>query len=308
MVRFIVLVITLQISYYINFLSGFSKKELISFIKGSDIEFIKVYNRTLFPHELGYLQREIFLYHCPTKDMENEDLRKNLKGDHFTRIMGKQFCANERIQSNTMKLILKMFAERDSRICDNHAEVNSGRNNYIQQELEMKKSIFLLPNDAKSILYRNDNDEVVTTMLVNTDYPPLDQIHRIYLTDKVSDDDRWILYVIDMPTKTIYFLDPKREINFEQNNFIYSKEFIENSLNRFMSISLQGYNNNTRFQLLNCPNQSFLPLDNPYDSGIYVATFIYFLVRNCPLAFEKVEMPSYRNNWAYWLTCGQLII
>jgi hypothetical protein len=46
-----------------------------------------------------------------------------------------------------------MFAERDSRICDNHAEVNSGRNNYIQQELEMKKSIFLLPNDTKSILY-----------------------------------------------------------------------------------------------------------------------------------------------------------
>jgi hypothetical protein len=280
-------------------------------VPNHDEEFVKIVNAVLFPSIVTYLEREIFNFPLTSATMESHNL-KTIDGLQFTRKLGKQFGIAQPIKIDLMEIILKLLQVRSDSVCDNHAETNRQTRGYIDQSLEMKKSLYCLPNVTTSLLYRDLNEPIVNPF--SQTHPNLDinKIHRMYLTDRASEDvnvDSWILFVIDFTDKKIYYIDPKGVINYDGDIQLivknHSKESIEASFNNFLNISWPD-DNLGGFEVAKFPFLEFELQQNDFDSGIYLSTILYFLEMGCPIAFKESYLTHFRKNFAYWLSQGEL--
>jgi len=218
---------------------------------------------------------------------------------NVTRHILRQFYSVNLIKADCMNIVCEMFNKRDDRIWRSYNDVNQDSQNFEN----FKSSIFYGSHFVESLI----SDPIRDNVDNNNSRPEvlLHTAHRLYLTYKSLDDatDNWCLLIVDIPLKKIFYIDPKLDINslsIDDNNRVENlMETFEIALNPFLSRTITTYEENWECEIY--PHINFSFLQNDFDSGVYIAVIIYFLVQDCPLTFQESDMSTFRENYAYWI-------
>jgi hypothetical protein len=184
-----------------------------------------------------------------------------------------------------MEAILQLFRKRDKRIRVSYDDVNSQSHNFEPY----KESLFCPTNTITYISEDNIN-------ILIPDILDWHKYQRVYLPIcKAATSNCWMLIVIEIEEKKVYCINPTMNDSLIIQTL---KETIKQKLNPFL-IQINNLFNNFNFTIH--PNLYFEPLQNSFDSGIYIVSTIYYLAYNSPVYFKENDMIKTRFNFAYWL-------
>jgi hypothetical protein len=244
----------------------------------------------------------------------------------------RQFRPVKLLDSDCMYCVKELFRSRSEKIYNVHKQINGRKADYESVNpakiLKLKQNLFFDCKTFRFILEYTDqlNDENFIANNWRRLFPGLDydlnifsNINRIYYLVKNSEDeniDDWRLLILDLTYKRLYFIDPKYPNNLE----LIENEAERGPLEEVMSGYKSALNNMWRAIFPNydyennlggfiCtifPYQYQEVLLNNFDSGVYVATILYFLVTDTPIYFRMEDCPHLRNFFAYWLNTGEL--
>ena len=213
--------------------------------------------------------------------------------------MIKEFAVAQRINLNTMDVILSLFQKNDKIICESHSRVNSERNGYLPR----KQCLFTKTNFLPAIM-ENPNRADFLNMFYHINNT-IESTHSLYIVcpdNNENNQDRYILLVVRFDTKQIYCFDPKSNPNQIQAQFAR----FQNSLNTFLPRLHDTFNG--PWICIAHPNITYQLLENDFDCALYIAYAILLDYYEVPVHLYIDMMERARLKFSHWLLCGEIII
>ena len=207
-----------------------------------------------------------------------------------------------------MKFICLMFIWRDRKVSTNYSDVNRESASFTT----LRSNVFL-PGE---IIQRYPLTETVSAEEVELrtyihdlfDSVSSDQIGQLFMPCYIGEGlGRWILLVVNFIEGNLYYIDP----TLIPHNAIPSTL---PSVVRDTITSLTQLFRSARNKLdmeIDILSKAFTPWPHQYyaaflpvDSGVAVASIIYFMINGCPLYLSCQNIYHARYNFAYWICCN----
>lgn len=171
--------------------------------------------------------------------------------------------SGEQFDGDCICAVNALFTDRDNRVRIAHNDVNEAKDHFVPY----LRSVYV--------------DTAGLTAIMATD-----DVYRVYCT--VHTDNGYVLVVLDIESKKLYYLNPGSNDNGPDDPDAVA--FLESLAGGIFV----GYTVGT----VQC---FYEPLQNDFDSGAYIASFIFFLVTMCPIAFKSNYMPIFRKSLCHWI-------
>lgn len=120
------------------------------------------------------------------------------------------------------------------------------------------------------------------------------------MTLKSPGSDDWSLLLIDVDSKTMWFIDPRQP----QDHSTVRLQGYATVMNRLLPRMVLNVAEPGRCERY--PDQYFEALSNDVDSGICIFAIMFFVCAPCPLAFTAEDIVKLRSTFAYYLLAGDL--
>jgi hypothetical protein len=272
-----------------------AKPALIKKLKDFDVEFVTTIFKNLNPVYERFTRNKLKSTFS-TEEMGNEVISR-INNISVTRNSIQCLNIAKPITKELMNIGLELFRKRDSRICDSHKEINSGRNNYEQY----KASAFCSP-DFYDMLQQNPNRTDIRIQENNID---LNSLFCIYIPILLNNQnqpfsDSWYLLIIDVVNKKVFYFNPRVDVRIQVDAFNLNKmqemrAVISPFLERFITL------HHGIWDIDYLQNAYFAPLQNDFDAGLYILNIIYFHASFCPVYFDEHDITKFRLQYCYWI-------
>lgn len=270
-------------------LSG-SKRALQKKILDIDIEFVSTVQRGLSDTDEELVRRLIDQQLC--SDEEGAEVLvtlgiQPLPALDITRGILRSFRVGSPVDA-AIPAIVQLFRVREQRISNAHQSVNANTAHYVAYE----ESLIIDDAFGTSLLTA---DNAADTIDIASRFLPADlnQFRRLYVPGKLPDtSDGWILLVIDLSEHALWYIDPRKQP-------LSAMDDIKQIVTTIISARVEAFD-----AVWSCGeyvHSFFDALQNDFDGGLNVAISIYFLLRDCPLAFTQSDMQRFRRTFVYWL-------
>lgn len=264
-------------------------------IKDSDVQLVTTLHRTLNPANQRFVSL-IVNQTLDSNEMGGEILLK-INDLNVTRTIIRQLKPVVQIRPDCMKIICELFNKRDDRICQSHKDVNQDSQYY----QEFRPSFFYPTEFMESLILDPTSD--IDFQIMRRENVVLSNAHRLFFTYQNDElTDSWCLLVVDITIRKIYYIDPKlnlAELLPHDIRLEILLEKFEIALNPFLSSVINTFEGNWQCDVF--PDAMFVPLQNDFDSGIYLAAIMYFIVQDCPPTFLESNVNKFRSSFAYWI-------
>lgn len=197
----------------------------------------------------------------------------------------------KRMSRLLMNHIFEMFDRRDHLIGQQYGAQNRKKSKYCsvefssylisQQPIDIAQvKSYFLPQENILLAYRN-----------------------IYFAFELCELDSWCLIYADFEHKRIYFIDSQRRQLHQLGPY---RNVVDNAVNRLNNIVSLLYQENNMLNFNNWqvgiyPHLLFEAQQNDFDSGIIIASTIYFITLKAPVYFNESIVQEARINFAHWL-------
>lgn len=193
------------------------------------------------------------------------------------------------LSDNMMNIVLALLERRERRIMQSYHDVHFSASEYVPRQISYYYGPTWLQyfQDGGLADWSNTYHVYVTVML----------------------ERRWSLLVLDCSARTIYLVDS----HIGRENPAALSDAIQNSLAYYVAVmthisakaALPPVGRSWSWKVY--PHNYVDPIQNDYDSGIFVFACLYFLSAGCPLGFNSIcDMEIFRRHLAYWTCVGDL--
>lgn len=212
------------------------------------------------------------------------------------------------ITADMISVIFELFQQRDNRVSEAHRDVNA--NSGSRGSYEERRFSVYSTKPLGSRQYFDVESGMLDLRSIHELFTNWKIKHRIYLPVHSREEyDKWFLFVIDVPKKSIFFLDP----HFDRQNPVESPETM--ALREEYGVAINNCLRQTNDEGLLAddwpciqygnPQSGFAdavayePLQDGFDSGMYIVTFTDFLSFDLPIIFHCADMYEFRISLAY---------
>ena len=288
-----------------------TKAELRRLLKSKDLEFVTLLNRRLLPSSQWLLTQKLGRSLLESQEDAFQVIAEVGGQLPVTKQQFRIFMSNERLSSQCMDIICKLFQLRDDRIAEVYHEVNHRRTGFNPY----KKSVFLGNTFCSNLSSTLDPEHI---QLLIAQYFPRDWkvedasfvvllMNTSYVFEQPNVDS-WSMIRIDLDSHQILFCDPRLDRGTNLSHFAKtSLERIRSDiLVPVLRVILPMYVGNWPLSML--PNQYYPALvpTNEIDCGVCIAACLIFSVRAVPVFIDGNGITRLRKQLAYWILCGAL--
>lgn len=263
------------------------KRTLVSRIRDFVIPFIRILHRRLDYSEQNVVDMKI----APVvmRDELNQPVCQ-VNGNPVQKETFMEFEAGHMISERLMSAMLHLLSRRDFRVVQGYSDRYSRSPHYVA----WRPSLYY---NANFLRHLQDAQHLLQ-------WP---NAYRVYIAVKSPDTniDDWALLIVDISTRSLFYLDPRRPV-YDPADQVMTQKLLEyeTAINRILPIC--GLDATVPWRCALYPHQYFEPLNNDCDSGMYVFTLMYFLSAPCPLAFKAVDIVKFRSSFAYFMLSGDI--
>ena len=272
------------------------------------MDFITVINKALPPANQYFVELKMGTTVLASAAEVNYVLSR-VKSHPVTRGVLRQLLPESNL-GTVMDYIMLLFQSRIDRICECHKEVNEMHDSYEPY----RSSIFLPFGAFEDIrLQQKTAEEIIGLYFCCNDTGErynMSSISKVYFIAKAVDSDNvWVLFVVDIESHAISYMDPRRSSTSTYSNDVnVILNAAKDLFSDFLQVLMPGYGGTWSCNLFS--PYYFSPLSNAtaYDSGLYVITAVYFICNDVPLFFNQGTIDRLRIKIAYWLLVEELPI
>lgn len=208
--------------------------------------------------------------------------------------------------------VLELVRQRDIRIWNSHAEINSLRPTYKYY----KPSAFCGIDDFKLLMSDPTSGEL-ERLFRPDDYKTTRRMYFV-LNNEADELAAWNLIVIDFEAHCFYLFDSRKKFNDasieitvktnDQQAQTYTKASIAASINIFLeNIMDERYGQPWEFKdSIACLLINYEPVVDNNNDGIAIFTILYFLVSHVSIIYPANDLAIFRMKWAFWLLAERL--
>ena len=276
------------------------------------MEFVTLFNRQLLPSSEWLLTQKLGHSLLENPEVSNHVVA-NIGGHHpVTKEQLWTFANNDRLTSQCVDIMCRMFQIRDDRIAEVFHDVNQRRTNY----QPYKKTVFLgntFCSNLSSTMVPEHIQHLITQYFPR-DWKVADTSFLVLLmnTSFVLEQpslDSWSMIRIDVESRKILYCDPRLDRGPALSNFaaaslerIRSEIFLP-----LLRVILPTYAGNWPLEILDNQYYPTLATTNESDCGIYLIACVYFSVQAVPIFInENGGIARLRKQLAYWILCEAL--
>jgi hypothetical protein len=205
--------------------------------------------------------------------------------------------------------VLAMFKARDD---DAFAAVGGlVENAQGDNHVVWRKSAYLSPDFYSALESGADVSAFIDTASISS-------MQRLYVVrKKISTPEiEWDLVVVDIQRRTVIYFDPREDYSVPDYTPTQSTKTLLENIDQLLGDFLRTNIQHPRGQAAvewKCSVYkpiavSFEPLQNNFDSGMYIYCLRFFLEQDCPLWFKMEQMELLRMNLCYAMLKGGLKI
>lgn len=215
------------------------------------------------------------------------------------------------ISEQMMEVFCKLFRKRDDRIYEAHTEVHQRSAHYAP----FKRSLYLPYSFMEKLIENPLRDDLTTSFAA---YFPTDwsasHTQDLFVIVKSQEYalDPWTLIKVNISSRKIFFFDPRIDAAItpvsEATTAVLNQfqQLLSPFLNRTFQLPPPLLINNDPWQCFVHQHNYLQPLQNDFDSGIYVTASLYFMAVSCPIYFTEARIHAFRDNLGYWILLGAL--
>jgi hypothetical protein len=186
--------------------------------------------------------------------------------------------------------LLELFRQRDERIIRVLG--------YQHRDINYKSSIFI-GSDATEKTMNYDRDTFEPQIFGGIQ--SFENLHRIYMS--FLKEDTWILIIVDIASQKFHYVNGTSIYVMDED--IAYMNHVRGALNRLLAVYY--------------PNRLWSCTPYPYrynvdgiilkeESGMYIISFLYFVVLECPVIFTKTDISEFRKHFSVWVLEGKMPI
>jgi len=284
-----------------------NKNDLIKCIRDIDSHFASVIFKPLSNGDVAMCQQQI----TPNVHLTEGDLTAELvcEKDRFKlyRIDLVALSPTRRLSKRAMLQLCLMFDMRDDRISSAYKDCN------LSAGLKRKRSYFLSNSFIADVL---DNDQDLADvferhLLFLGGAVAVNNLSRLLIPYFVEGSDCWILCVLDNISVTqdgrsscsLTFIDPRTREAAPRQDIIESVENIRRAVDRLVNYGVTPGDANAAFTInfAQRSHQYSELITDAIDSGVAIATCMYFIAQDCPIYYTIELLSVMRLCFVLWL-------
>ena len=276
------------------------KAELRRLLKSKDLEFVTLLNRRMLPSSQWLLTQKLGRSLLESQEDALQVIAE-VGGEHpVTKAQFRIFMGNERLSSQCMDIVCKLFQQRDDRIAEVYHEVNQRRTGY----QPYKRSVFLGNNFCSNLssTLEPEHIQLLIAQYFPRDWKVEDTAFVVLLMNtsfvfEQPNIDSWSMIRIDLESHQILLCDPRLDRGTDLS------DFAKTSLQRIRSDILVPvlrvispmYAGNWPLSMLPYQYYPTLVATNESDCGVYIAACLIFSVRAVPVFIDQSGIARLRK-------------